>query len=77
MKEHVRDIRVQVSMERFLQDARYGLRMLRRDPAFTAAVIAILAPEIGATTAIFSVVDAVMFKPLPFSTADRLIRVRY
>ncbi len=76
VKENVRDIRVGASMDRLLQDVRYGIRMLRRNPGFTSVIIATLALGIGTTTAIFSVVDAVMFKPLPFSTAGRLIRVQ-
>jgi len=76
VKETVRDIRVGVSTERFLQDVRYGSRVLRRNQGFAAVIIAIVALGIGATTAIFSVVDTVMFKPLPFPNADRLIRIQ-
>jgi putative ABC transport system permease protein len=75
LKENVRDIRVGASMDNVLQDLRYGLRMLRRNPGFAAAAILTLALGIGATTAIFSVVDTVVFKPLPFPTANRLVRV--
>jgi putative ABC transport system permease protein len=58
-----------------ITDLRYGLRVLRRNPGFAAIAISILALGVGATTAIFSVVNAVMLKPLPFPTADRLVRV--
>ena len=56
-------------------DLRYSLRVLRRNPGFAAIAISILALGVGATTAIFSLVNAVMLKPLPFPTADRLLRV--
>ena len=48
----------------------------RRNPGFAATAILTLALGIGATTAIFSIVDTVMLKPLPFPTADRLVRIR-
>ncbi len=76
VKENVRDVRVGASVDKLLQDLRYGFRVLRRNPGFAAIAIATLALGIGTTTAIFSVVDAVMFKPLPFPTADRLMRVQ-
>lgn len=76
VKENVRDVRSGASLDTLLQDIRYGLRVLRKNPGFTAAVIVTLALGIGATTAIFSVVDAVLLKPLPFPTSDRLIRVQ-
>jgi putative ABC transport system permease protein len=75
VKENVRDFRVGASIDNLLQDVLYGLRMLRRNPGFAATSILTLALGIGATTAIFSVVDAIVFKPLPFPTADRLVRV--
>jgi putative ABC transport system permease protein len=76
IKENVRDIRTGVSMDNLLQDVRYGLRVLKRNPGFAATAILTLALGIGATTAIFSVVDAVVFKPLPFPNAARLVRIR-
>ncbi len=75
VKESVRDVLCGVSLNNLLQDLRYGLRVLRRNPGFAATAILTLALGIGATTAIFSVVDAVMFKPLPFPTGERLVRV--
>jgi predicted permease len=57
------------------QDARYALRGFRRNPVFTIAVIATLAVGIGATTAVFSVVDRILFRSLPYAHDDRLVSV--
>ncbi len=58
-----------------LQDVRYALRGFRRNPLFTLTVIATLALGIGATTAVFSVVDPILFRPLPYAHADRVVSV--
>ena len=62
-------------MNQLLKDIRFGFRMIRISPGFTVAAILMLALGIGATTAIFSFVDAVLLKPLPFPDAERILNV--
>jgi len=76
IKEDCRDAWGVRFIEALFQDVRYGVRVLRRNPGFAATAILTLALGIGPTTAIFSVVDTLMLKPLPFPTADRLVRIR-
>jgi putative ABC transport system permease protein len=61
------------NLETFWRDARYGARMLRSNPSYAAVIILTLALGIGANTAIFSVVNSVLLKPLPFKDPNRLI----
>jgi putative ABC transport system permease protein len=62
-------------VETFLQDIRYSLRGFRRNPAFTLTILATLVLGIGVTTAVFSVVDRILFRPLPYAHGDELVSV--
>ena len=64
-------------MNAFGQDLGHAVRSLRRMPGFTATVVLTLALGIGANSAIFSVVDAVLLRPLPFDDADRVVNVAW
>jgi predicted permease len=74
-KERVRDGRHGAWLDVTGRDIRYGLRQLRRDPAFSAVAIATLALSVGGITAIFSAFDAILLRPLPYADADRLVMV--
>ena len=73
LQEDRRALRTLVSVEDLGRDFRYALRSLRRNPAFTAVAIATLGLGIGASTAIFSVIDNVLLAPFPYTGAERMV----
>jgi predicted permease len=75
MKEQHRDQRSIQWIENLLRDFRYGMGALARDPGFAAVTIGLLALGIGANAAMFSIVNAVLLKPLPFPEPERMVRV--
>ena len=74
-KERVRGARHGAWLDVAGRDVRYGLRQVRRNPAFSAVAIATLALGIGGITAMFSAFDAVLIRPLPYTDADRLVMI--
>jgi predicted permease len=75
IKEQHRDRRSVRWLEILARDFRYGLSSLRRNPGFAVAAIGVLALGIGANTAMFSIMDAVLLKPLPFPEPDRIVNI--
>ncbi len=77
VREQVREYGWENSIDTLLADVRYAMRRLARTPSFSAATVLTIALGIGATTAIFSAVDGVLLKPLPYPHSDRLVALQH
>src|SRR4029077_7538933 len=75
LKEECRDMIAGNFLDILLQDLRFSARMLQKSPGFTLVVVLTIALGIGASTAIFTVVDATLLHPLPYPHADQLVRI--
>ena len=75
IEEECRDMRRTAYIENLAHDLRYAFRMLAASPGFAIVIVLTLALSIGANSAIFSVIDGVLLRPLPYPEADRLVRV--
>src|SRR6202034_2904573 len=76
LKERQRGQRGMLSVDELWRDVRFGLRMLARKPGLHAAMVLTLALGIGANTTVFSIVDAVLLRPLPYPHPEQLMEVR-
>ena len=73
IREKTREMKLPIGLESVLQDVHYGWRSMRKSPGFTATAILSLSLAIGANTAIYSIVDAALLRPLPVPDPDRLV----
>ena len=73
--EHTRDMDISLWLEGLFRNVRYAVRTLARAPGFTSIAVLTLALGIGANSAVFSALDAVLLRPLPFPDGDRLMRL--
>ncbi len=73
LRDDLRDVWTFVAFERLVSDIRFGIRSLRKKPGFTAVVVMTLAIGIGANSAVFSAIDAILLRPLPFPNGDQLM----
>jgi putative ABC transport system permease protein len=73
--ENTRDVDVALWLDSLSRNVRYAVRALLRTPGFTITVVVTLALGIGANSAVFSMLDAVLLRPLPFPNADRLVHI--
>ncbi len=76
VKEQCREVRPTRWLEDSLRDSRYAMRTIRREPGFAGAIVLILALGIGATTAMFAVINGVLLRPLAYPEPDRLVSLR-
>src|SRR5713101_6397789 len=75
LKEEIRELWTFPRLETFAHDGRFALRVLRRSPGFTALAVLSVALGIGANAAMFSLLSAIILRPLPYPRADRLVRL--
>src|SRR5688500_16398919 len=75
VKEEVREARAGALVEQMLQDVRYGIRMLRRSTGFTFVAVVTLGLAMAANTAMFTVFNAVLLRPLPYTAPERLVAI--
>src|SRR5687768_6316717 len=75
-KEDARAVWSWGAVERLLQDVRYAVRVLARQPSFTATALATIVLIVGGTTAVFTLVNSVLLRPLPYPSSDRLVMLR-